>query len=224
MTPQQQMIVDAFNSQVYIQDRMDVQHTPLYDTVYVPPSALAGTVNVLNNLTGSFFTNVGPGSGKSIGECNLGQPQKLPAPHAFSVFAIRLRWSEDVVRDDIDAILGSSTIPATGVGSLVALHSAFALEFWMGDKCYNRAPLWFYTAGGGLFVNSTLAGAQSVGNGVPGHESMHKLALPLVIENQTTFWANLVGNQHIMTDSLTRAGTGITMQLLLDGLWARGVQ
>ncbi len=71
MTPQQAMIVDAFNSQVYIANTMDVQHTPLYDTVTIAAS------NPLSVLTSALFTNVGASSGKTLALTNLTQSQKL---------------------------------------------------------------------------------------------------------------------------------------------------
>jgi len=52
---------------------------------------------------------------------------------------------------------------------------------------------------------------------------MHKLAIPIVIENQMTFFANLDGTEYTLTAAAS-GGTGITMQLLLDGFYARGIQ
>jgi hypothetical protein len=49
---------------------------------------------------------------------------------------------------------------------------------------------------------------------------MHKLAISIVIENQMTFFGQLQGNSY----TLNANGNGITMQILLDGLYARGVQ
>ena len=53
------MIVDAFNSTTYVENKMDVQHTPLYDTFTIAAN------NPLNNLTSALFTNVGAASGKT---------------------------------------------------------------------------------------------------------------------------------------------------------------
>ena len=89
MTPQQSMIVDAFNSQVYVDNKMDVQHTPLYDTVTIA----AG--NPFSVLTSALFTNVGASSGKTLALTNLTQSQKLAAPEAFSVFGFRFRYSRE---------------------------------------------------------------------------------------------------------------------------------
>src|ERR1700761_1530020 len=123
----QQMIVDAFNSATYVQDRMDVQHTPVYDTVTY---AQAGQITETNSL---FFTNVGGQSNKTLGQTNMTQSQKLQAPEAFSIFGFRFRWSEDMNPIDILAVVNT-----------------LALEFYLGQKPYQRAPLWHYNAGGGI--------------------------------------------------------------------------
>src|SRR5260370_41607051 len=83
MTSQQQMIVDAFNSEIYVNNRMDVQHTPLYDTVQFAAGA------TVSQLTSALYTNVGPASGKTLALTNVTQQQKLPAPEAFSIFGFR---------------------------------------------------------------------------------------------------------------------------------------
>lgn len=210
MTSGQQAIIDAFNSTTYIQDRMDVQHTPLYDTVTY---AAAATVSETNSL---FFTNVGGSSNKTYGQTNLSLSQRLQAPQAFSIFSFRFRWSEDI--SPIDA---------------VALVNTLAFQFYLGDKWYQRAPIWHYSAGGGLNImqaNSfaltggyTTWGPTYTSNGVPGREMMHKLAVPIVIENQMNFYGNLIGNSVTLLATGV-GGTGATLQVLLDGLYARGVQ
>ena len=200
MTPQQQMIMDAFNSEVYVANKMDVQHTPVYDTVTIAAGA------ALNDTTSAFFSNVGPASGKTLGLTNMRQGNRLPAPEAFSIFGFRFRWSENVLRADLTTILNT-----------------FALEFELGQKIYNRAPLWFYAAGGGVSGFTTRTDESAYTNGVPSREAMHKLAIPIVIENQMEFVARLVGTAFNLA-AAGAGGTGITMQLILDGLYARGVQ
>jgi hypothetical protein len=200
----QQAIVDAFNSQTYISDQVDVQHTPIYDTVTI---AAGGS---LSALTSAFFQNVGPQSGKTLALTNMNQPGRLQAPEAFSIFSFRLRISENILPAD-----------------LVTIMNGFAMQFIIGQKAYNLAPLWHYNAGGGIFSSATaLAGGVSTGfagNGVPARTHMHKLAIPIVIENQANFSASLQGTAVTLTASGS-GGTGATIQLLLDGLYARGVQ
>jgi len=200
MNPTQQMISEAFNSAVYVENRMDVQHTPLYDTVTI---AVASAVN---ELTTAFFTNVGAQSNKTYAETNLTQSQKLPAPEAFSIFGFRIRWAEDILLADLLSLINNS-----------------ALEFYLGQKVYQRAPLWHYNAGGGINAVTTRTDASVYTNGVTSREAMHKLAIPIVIENQMTFYARLVGTA-FTTAAANVGGTGIKLQLLLDGFYARGVQ
>ncbi len=200
MTDTQQMIYSAFNSQVYVSDRMDVQSTPLYDTVTL---AAAGTVST---LTTAFFTNVGAASNKTLAQTNMTQSQKLPAPEAFSVFGFRLRWQENILLADLYTVLTN-----------------FALSFYLGQKRYQLGPLWYYNAGGGVNAVTTANTTTVLTNGVPTRESMHKLAIPVVIENQMTFYAQFEGTQQTLT-AAANGGTGATFQLLLDGLYARGVQ
>lgn len=200
MANNKQIIMDAFNSEIYIQDKMDIQHTPLYDTVTVA----AGSP--LNNLTSQFFTNVGAASNKTLGLTNMTQSQRLPAPEAFSIFAVRFRWSEDILLADLQTIL-----------------NRFALSLFLGQKRYQLAPLWHFNAGGGIFAFTTRSTQSIYANGVPTREAMHKLAIPIVIENQMTFFAQLDGTEYTLT-AAGSGGTGITMQLLLDGFYARGIQ
>lgn len=205
-----QTIISAFNSATYIQDRMDIQHMSLYDTVTF---AAGSTINENNS---NFFTSVGPQSGKTLGQTNLALSRQLQAPQAFSIFAFRFRWSEDI--NPIDAL---------------ALLNTQALEFYLGEKEYQRSPLWHFNAGGGLNVmqaNSvalgggfTTYGPTFSANGIASREAMHRLAIPLVIENQMTFFARLVGNPTTLLTALT-GGTGATLQLELDGFYARGIQ
>jgi hypothetical protein len=199
----QQSIIEAFNSSTYISDQVDVQDTPVYDTVTI---AAGGSVT---NNTVSWFTSVGPGSGKTLAQTNMVTAGKLNAPEAFSIMSFRLRWSENILPADLYAIL-----------------NGFALQFTIGTKPYQTGPLWNYSAGGGIFgtsTNATPVVTSLLSNGNPGRMHMHRLAIPLVIENQATFYANLVGNAATLTAS-GGGGTGATLQLMLSGLYARGVQ
>jgi len=192
--------MEAFNNSTYIQDRMDVQHTPLYDTITIA----AGSA--VNSLTSALFTNVGASSNKTLAQTNLSQSQKLPAPEAFSIFAFRTRWSEDILLADLLSIL-----------------DGFTLEFSLGQKNYQRAPLWYFAAGGGVSGFTTRTSASVYNNGLPSREAIHKLAIPIVIENQMTFFAQLQGTAFTLAASAD-GGTGLNLILLLDGLFARGVQ
>lgn len=203
---QQQMINDAFQSAIYVQNRMDVQHTPIYDTVTLAAGA------AVTQTSAAFFTNVGAASNKTLAQTNMTQQNRLAAPQAFSIFGIRFFFAPNILLADAIAMMGQGST-----------NTGFALSFTMGDKRYQLAPLWYFSAGGGIAGYFTTSSQAVFTNGAPHRESMHKLAIPLVIENQMNFSATLEGNSYTLTAGAS-GGTGITMTLLLDGLYARGVQ
>ncbi len=191
-------IINAFRSAVYVEDRMDVQQTPIYDTISIPA---AGTVN--ENST-TFFTMVGAQSNKTVAQTNMTQPQRLAAPEAFSVQGIAIRFAENILLADFLSII-----------------NGFAFAFYLGQKRYNLAPIWQYPAGGGIFgLDAT---SDLVSNGVPTREARLALSIPIVIENQMQFYARLEGGSFALAAG-GASGTGLTMQCLLDGYYARGVQ
>lgn len=201
LSQQQAFILGSFTSEVFIQNRMDIQDTPIYDTIVQNAGA------AVNQNTSTYFTSVGPASSKTYAQTNMTQPQKLSAPEAFSIFAFRFRYQENLSLLDIYNLLFN-----------------YCFEFWMGQKAYQRGPLWTYTAGGGIFGTSNQSYTSTAGtvlnNGLPGRNSMHKLGVVLVIENQMTFYADLNGGNY----TLNASGTGFTSQVVLNGLYARGVQ
>ena len=193
-------IVAAFNSQTYIQDKMDVQDTPLYDEVTLAASA------AVNNLSAQFFTNI---AGKSIGQTNMVTNSELRAPEAFSVFGFLLRIGENILYADI-----------------LMLFNTFILAFKMGTKVYQQSPLWLLNPGGGIYgaaAGTAAAVFSNFGNGYPSREGAHRLAIPVVIENKMSFSAYLDGTSTALTASGS-GGTGAFLQLCLRGFYARGVQ
>lgn len=200
LSAQQKFILESFNSETYVNNRMDIQDTPLYDTVILTNS---GTTSVVSVLSTAYFTNVGPQSGKTLGLTNMSQPQKLNAPEAFSIFGFRYRYSENIALTDLYNILNTQVF-----------------EFWMGQKPYHRAPIWCCDAGGGIYGTQTLTGTSILNNGMPGRSDMHRLGINVVIENQMSFYGQLNGAQQ----TLSSGGTGFTSQIVLAGLYARGVQ
>jgi hypothetical protein len=197
MSAQQQFILESFNSQTYVDNRMDIQDTPLYDSVVIA----AGLA--ITPLTSVLFTNVGPQSGKTYALTNMATPQKLNAPEAFAIFSFRFRYSENLSLLDIYSVI-----------------NGFAFEFWMGQKNYQRGPIWLYNAGGGIWAATTAQATTIANNGTPGRSDMHRLGINVVIENQMSFYGLLNGNSY----TLNANGTGITFQMALSGLYARGVQ
>ena len=102
--------------------------------------------------------------------------KRLDAPEAFATMGIRLRFTEDIL-----------------IADALALFNAFCLEFWIGQKSYNRAPLWFYCSGGGLAGFTGVTTSQGVTNGLPGRNAMHALQINIVIDNQASFFGQLDG-------------------------------
>lgn len=200
MTQSQATIMEAFMSKHYVPNQMAVQHTPLYDTVTI---AAGGAVN---QTTGSWFTNVGPASGKTLAQTNLRLVSQLAAPQAFAIFGVRIRWSENILLADLISIL-----------------NGFALNFVLGDRAVQVAPIWYFPAGGGIDGFTTLNATSVYTNGNPTREAMHKLAIPIVIESVMNFAADLQGNAFTLA-AAGAGGTGLTLQLLLDGLYAKGVE
>jgi hypothetical protein len=195
-TDQQNWIMNQFNGTTYQPNAMDVQHEPLYDTLITAAGA-----NIVN--LSQFFTSP---AGKTLAQTNVTTAKKLDAPEAFSVMGINFRWLENILLADLINILNN-----------------FALEFWIGQKYYNRAPLWFYASGGGIAGLSNVSSTSAYTNGLPGKYHRHELAINIVIDNQASFFGQLVGTQTALTVTGS-GGTGATLIMLLDGLHARGVQ
>lgn len=199
---QQAYIFAQFNGTTYQPNAMDVQHEPIYDTY----TLAAGTGNIIPNLT-QFFTNP---QNKTINQTNVQRPKQLDAPEAFACMAIRFHPLESILLAD-----------------LVNLYNSFVLEFWIGNKWYNRGPLWHYNAGGGVAgIASTTATNTTISaytNGAPGRNSMGTLEINIVIDNQASFFGQLNGVAVTLTAAAS-GGTGATLMMLLDGLHARGVQ
>lgn len=198
ITAQQQFIINSFKGQIYISNQLDVQDTPVYDTITY---AASGTINTPNS---SFYTNVESNSGKTVAQTNMTENSKLAAPEAFSVFGVRLGWSEDILRSDLQTLLNS-----------------WAFEFWLGKKPYQQANLRHFSSGWGISGYTTNSAESFYTNGSPGRESMCVLAVKLVIANQMSFFGQLTG---AASQVISASGTGLILIAELVGLYARGVQ
>lgn len=199
VTAQQQFIINSFRGQIYISNQLDVEDTPVYDTV----TYTAG--NIITQTNSSFFTNVENGSGKTFAQTNMDQNGKLDAPEAFSVFGVRFNWSEGILRSDLQTLLDS-----------------WAFEFFLGKKNYQRANIRHFSSGMGISGYTTKTSESFYTNGLPGRQSMNMLAVKLVIANQMSFQAYLDGNNSGQT--LSSSGAGAILLVELIGLYARGVQ
>jgi hypothetical protein len=186
-----------FNGTTYQPNTMDVQSEPIYDEL-----TTAAAASITSNAQ-QFFTSP---TGKTYAQTNVTEIRKLPAPEAFAVMAIKLFPQPDILLAD-----------------LVSINANFALELWIGQKWYNRAPSAFYNAGFGISGYTTRTSQSFFTNGVPGRANAHALEINIVIDNQASFYGNLNGTTTTMTAAAS-GGTGSVLTLLLDGLHARGVQ
>jgi hypothetical protein len=198
ITQQQQFIINSFKGQIYISNQLDVEDTPVYDTLTY---SAGGTINTPNS---QLFTNVESNSGKTYAQTNMTQNGKLDAPEAFSVFGVRVGWSEDILRSDLTTLLNS-----------------WAYEFWLGKKDYQRANLRHFSSGWGIAGYTTRTAESFYTNGLPGRGSMNMLAVKLVIANQMSFFGQLTG---AASQVLSSSGNGLILLNELVGLYARGVQ
>ena len=196
----QDMINQAFSTATLVPNLSDVQHEPLYDSITINAG---GSIDDQSTM---FFTTVGPASGKSLGLTNLTQSQKLVSPEVFSIQTIQVRWQENALLLDVRNMLNH-----------------FALELWLNNvKPYNRGPLWYYAAGGGIWSASTNTNESTYVNGVPDRNAVRPRAITLVIENNSTFFAHFVGAPLLAT-AANLGGQGVFLQCLLDGLHGRAV-
>lgn len=198
ITAQQQFIINSFRGQIYISNQLDVEDTPVYDTV----TYTAG--QTITQINASWFTNVEGPSGKGFAQTNMDTNGRLDAPEAFSVFGVRFNWSEGILRSDLQTFVDS-----------------WAFEFWLGKKNYQRANIRHFSSGMGISGYTTKTSESFYTNGLPGRQSMNMLLVKLVIANQMSFEAYLSGNTGQV---LSSSGAGAIFYLELVGLYARGVQ
>jgi len=198
ITAQQSFIIESFRGQIYISDELDVQDTPVYDTLTY---AAGATINTPNS---ALFSNVESNSGKTYAQTNMLENRRLAAPEAFSVFGIRLGVSENVLYSD-----------------LITWFNSWAYEFWLGQKNYSRANVRHYSSGWGMAGYTTNTAQSFFTNGTPGRGSMNLVMVKLVIANQMTFYGQLTGSP---SQVLSSSGTGMIIVNELVGLYARGVQ
>ncbi len=199
VTAQQQFIINSFKGTIYVSNTLDVEDTPLYDTITY---SAGQTVTITNS---HFFTNVGSNAGKTDAQTNMTRSQELPAPEAFAVFGIRLGWSEDVLRSDLTALL-----------------NGWDYQMWLSKKVYQQANIRHFSAGWGIAGATTKTGESFYTNGWPSRNSINMLSVKLVIANQQSFDAYLSGNN--AGQALSGSGTGLILINELVGLYARGVQ
>jgi hypothetical protein len=216
MTPQQAYIVQKFQSQVYIQDQMDVQDEPIYDTV----AFLTG--QSINTTSCTWFTSVGPGAplfltstvNKSLANSNMTKSQTLIAPEAQAIFQYRIQFNENIDARDILSLTGANIAAALGT-----LPTGFAYSFSMGTKAYQTGFLTNYAAGAGIYFTGTADSQSYLQNGEPCAPCAESVSVNLVIENEESFSATLLGNPYVVLGA-----SGVVMKNQLMGLHARPIR
>src|ERR1700677_3391679 len=149
ITAQQSFIIESFRGQIYISDELDVQDTPVYDTLTYTAGA---TINTPNS---ALFSNVESNSGKTYAQTNMQENRRLAAPEAFSVFGVRLGFSENLLYAD-----------------LITWYNSWAYEFWLGQKNYQRANVRHFSSGWGMAGYTTNTTQSFFTNGSPGRGSV----------------------------------------------------
>jgi hypothetical protein len=201
----QAWMIAQFQGTTYQANALDVQHEPLYDVSWNPATTAPWAAGATIPVNTQFF-QTGNSTGKTLADTNVVRANQLQAPVAFAVMGIGLRWAENALLADI-----------------ITFENQMALEFWIGQKSYNRAPPYFYNNGGGATGFSNASGASAVTNGRTGKMDRHELAINIVIDNQASFYGQLVGTATVLAAS-GAGGTGLNLKMILDGLHARGVQ
>ena len=122
---QQGWIYSQFNGTTFQANAMDVQHEPLYDTVQAAAGAtLANLTQFFTNPTANITPIGGAAAPKNLAYTNVTTAKRLDAPEAFAVMGINFDWWPNVLLADAWAV-----------------STSFSLEFWIGQKYYNRAPI-----------------------------------------------------------------------------------
>jgi len=198
ITQQQAYIINSFRGQIYISDQLDVQDTPLYDTI----TKTAG--QSISNAD-QWWANIN-GSGKSIAQTNMTNNKVLEAPEAFAVFSVQVGWSEDMLRSDLTALLNGS-----------------AYQLWLGKKAYQVRNIRNFPPGSGIAGFSSRTAESVYTHGFPSKGSLQLIDVKIVIANQMSFYAYLDG---FSTGSQTFSANGVGAILInqFGGLYARGVQ
>lgn len=201
----QSWMINQFQGTTYQPNAMDVQHEPLYDRSWNPATSAPWAAGATIPINTQFFVT-GNSTGKTLADTNVQTAKKLDAPEAFAIMGIGFRYAENSLLADV-----------------ITISNSFALETWIGQKSYNRAPLSWYVPGGGVSGFSGVSNAVALTNGRTGRNDRHELAVNIIIDNQASFYGQLVGTAVTLTAGGS-GGTGFNMMMQFDGLHARGVQ
>lgn len=195
---------------------IDVQQMPLYDRVIIAAATL--TTNPIQFFTVPIGSGTGINGVKQIWDTNMTQSSRLEAPRSFLVRAVRFYVEPDIALAD-----------------LTSLYKNYVLNFIVGEKTYQLAPIWFFPQGGGAYSGGNLSTArlastiqeQFNANGRPDPSSINIIAenLGIKIEQGENFRVELQGNTFTTAAAAgTTFGQGLNMRCVLDGVLSRQVQ
>lgn len=185
-------------------DEFEIVHRPLWDT-----QTYVDNTSTLLNFFASSQANAGLGN------------EVMPLKNSFLVCAIGVYFKDGAQSDNIPA---DGSAFASKFNDHVLLTNTGILNITIGAKNYGPFPLWKLLPGAGVW-GLMASGGTPLGTGInysqmglPTPEAMFKLAIPLVIPQNTQTvltmqWAaavNLTGNS--------------TICLILDGKEARPLQ
>lgn len=99
----------------------------------------------------------------------------------------------------------------------------------MGDKPAFQAPCWYYPSGGGIWGSSNAAADPIYNLGMPTHESILKLARPIMVPVRQNFAVEAQFFTVGSTNGLTLLNSGAqddqkVIMFVIDGLQTRDVQ
>jgi hypothetical protein len=148
---------------------------------------------------------------------------QLAAPKAFFWRATRLYFK---VRPGATTAAATAN-PQTGLDDDIAqILNTGVLEVTIGNKIYSQDPLWMITAGGGVFISQTQAGAsasnltiQYAQPGPPDPRAVDTRSKPLFIAPQINFTARM-----FWPAAITLANGNPAITVALDGDLIRPVQ
>lgn len=190
-------ILRAFDAQMFDGLKVDIQDTPLIDTIDLAAGA------AVNENSTSFFTNIQATSGKTLADTTAPRNGELPNGEWFSILAIGLYIHPAIFLTDYHEVM-----------------KKLAWTFRLGNRDVLTGPIWNWPAGGGPNVVTTAATTTVVTNGVPSRESLTPLKVPIVIQPGVAYSARLVGTSVTLTAG-GGGGLGFRMTTIFRGLWAR---
>ena len=140
--------------------------SPTYGVEEIPSqlydSKTLGATDVSSSL---FQDQVGVG-GKTFYDTNMTASGQLPLPQTFKCYGFR-----------------AAALPDTTIALTIALMKG-TMRLFVGHKHYYTIPLFWLSAGGGLFLNHEEAGAGTFGYGCfgePRGDNIHLLSTPIEI-------------------------------------------